>query len=299
MAKNPPKSATKPPLVSALDREALDYRLKLTLLQLGTLYQDAGGEMSEYIFKQYLPMQVLICALNSGMVEPPYGSWNLSELENKPSEDVVAWYDEFLAFLPVDDCYQEWLEADIWERPTPAQILKRFRIASKLTNERIAEVNKELRAKVNELLEKPESEKLYRSDKLVHNDKGFKEAADRIQAKAKEAVQAKKKAEAEAAHAKKEAAKMEKAIKKLETIVAKKKDSGHEPTPAAIKAHQEFDWDDGENRVRVETFNAKYKALLAKKEVQKKLAKVMHDCGLVNHEAVIRECQPMARKAAA
>ncbi|HLH40414.1 MAG TPA: hypothetical protein VKX39_14785 [Bryobacteraceae bacterium] len=157
----------------------------------------------------------------------------------------------------------------------------------------------ELRAKVNELLEKPESEKLYRSDKLVHNDKGFKEAADRIQAKAKEAVQAKKKAEAEAAHAKKEAAKMEKAIKKLETIVAKKKDSGHEPTPAAIKAHQEFDWDDGENRVRVETFNAKYKALLAKKEVQKKLAKVMHDCGLVNHEAVIRECQPMARKAAA
>ncbi|HLH40413.1 MAG TPA: hypothetical protein VKX39_14780 [Bryobacteraceae bacterium] len=142
MAKNPPKSATKPPLVSALDREALDYRLKLTLLQLGTLYQDAGGEMSEYIFKQYLPMQVLICALNSGMVEPPYGSWNLSELENKPSEDVVAWYDEFLAFLPVDDCYQEWLEADIWERPTPAQILKRFRIASKLTNERIAEVNK-------------------------------------------------------------------------------------------------------------------------------------------------------------
>lgn len=33
-------------------------------------------------------------------------------------------------------------EADIWEHPTPAETLKRFRIASRLTNERIAEGTK-------------------------------------------------------------------------------------------------------------------------------------------------------------
>jgi hypothetical protein len=140
MAKTPqePRTST-PTLKSPFSRADLEYKLKYTLVQLGKMYIDAGGELSEYIFKQYLPLQVLETAFATGMLEPPNGAWTVADIDKQEHNDVVAWFDEFLKFLPVDECYEEWATADIWERPTPPQILKRFRIASKLTNERIAE----------------------------------------------------------------------------------------------------------------------------------------------------------------
>lgn len=163
-----------------------------------------------------------------------------------------------------------------------------------------------LEAFVRELLGKQPKEKLHRTGKLVTNNQKIVAEVKRQTAKAKEEAD---EAKAEAKQAKAEEAKVKKElaeIKKLEATLAKaesmKRDD--EPTPEQIREEQEFDYDDGDNLVRVETFNAKYteiqKKKLQRKQVQKKIAELLHAEGLHHVEAIIRDRQvpAMVRKAA-
>jgi hypothetical protein len=169
-----------------------------------------------------------------------------------------------------------------------------------------APTHAELSTTVRDLAGKKPKEKLYRTGKLVTNKQKIVAEVKRQTAKAKEEAD-EAKAEAKQAKAEEEKAKKElAAIKKLEAILAKAKSKKRddEPTPEQMRKEQEFDYDDGDNLVRVETFKAKYteiqKKKLQRKEVQKKIAEVLHAQGLHHVEAIIRDRQipMMVRKAA-
>jgi CO/xanthine dehydrogenase Mo-binding subunit len=152
---------------------------------------------------------------------------------------------------------------------------------------------------VSGLLGKPKEKKhtLIRPSKntVVNREDLAEDISEAVAEAVAEAEEQMKQAKAEAKQAKVE-------VKKLEAVLSKAKlKRDDEPTPDQIKEAQEFDYDDGENLVRIDLFKAKYKALLRKKELQKKIAEMLHDAGMRHVEAIIRDRQvpAMGRKAAA
>ena len=110
----------KPTIKSRFSRAELEWKLQWTLAQLGQIHVDAGGTLSEQVFKEYLPVQVLETAFATGMIEAPFA------IDAVPESEAAEWFDAFLEFLPIDSLYKEWVESPKWIMPTPAVILSDF-----------------------------------------------------------------------------------------------------------------------------------------------------------------------------
>lgn len=123
---------SKPRLKSSFSKKELEWRLQYTLARFGQIFVDAGGDLSEYVFKQYLPLEVLHYAFAVKWLEPPGNAKTVDEVEAMGQQDVVAWFDTFLELLPTDRLYSEWIESDRFRIPNPATTIKRFCILNHL-----------------------------------------------------------------------------------------------------------------------------------------------------------------------